>query len=342
MHHTFINKYNYIINSYLFFILFISTTIIQGQSNDIIAKYLFTEHEIVGFKLISQFRNDWIVGDNFQLQKSLRQTWESDNKNIDTKITIEVCVFNSVVDALNGTAYNSRSYSSQFLWGSLANGIVGDNLWISANQFGNAIVFVRGNIGVHIGAPTSKHQEQTTLEEFAVKMLAKIEANLSPEVLNEEKIAKQNQISFNQYNNVINKFYELKFMEKFSLLNTKDSKWIIDDNTIKTGLMNEWKNDQGIIVGIDICQFKSSKLAEQAANIRSKNSFSPILDLNNQSSIDEILNSWEEGIMTMSSKKHNLSVIAYQGSSVLLIYQYSPDKVDKNLFTLITEQINFK
>ncbi len=316
-------------------ILILSSLKAQFHYDESISKFLLTELD--NFQLKSQFRNDWIVGHNNKLQKSLRQTWIS---NIDNtkEITIDISVFNTIPAAIEGTAYNSQSYSNHYFWGPVKIGVLGDDLWVNDNR--NALILVKANVGVQIGVPCSAKDEYEIMEVFAKRVLKKISENLSPEIQYFIQTEKQNQVSNNDYNRIVNDIFKLDVMEEYTHSRISNSTWMVDDNTFRIGLKNEWVNNSGSIIGIDICQFKTGINAEKATVVRLQNTSSYFFDLKNMSDKITMNEKWKKDISMHDTKKHNLSVITYHDSFVVHIYQYHPDKINFDSFYKLIKQLD--
>jgi len=254
------NNIRNILNSLLLgFILFVlinpSITISQE-------KFILIEEDMPGYELIRQSEWHWL-GSQGKSYDTMQQRWRPNGADDRQDIYIEYCEFESEAEAISVTSYHSGSFASFYFWGAFNGSIVGDRSWVDE---ASAMIFVRGNVGIHLFKPIHPTvEDQTILTIIADKILDKIETNLSAEILSLEETVRQKQIPVNDYQQITNDVVNSEIMNDFSAHTTWDSKWMIDTTTFTMGIRAEWKNENGILVGIDICKFDTEEQAKNAA-----------------------------------------------------------------------------
>lgn len=309
-----------------------------GQINNNIEKYLLSASEIDGYKLKSQYFNDWIVGENNKLQKTILQTWIPVESEQNLEILIETCVFSSISDAITGTAYNSGSYANGFICGGYKGHIYGDGSWLGLGNSDNATtLLVRGNVGVMIGVLYAEPREIEDLGEWITeKALGKVEDNLTPEIVAYEQSLKPKQISLDNYNKLTDSVANSNLMQNFSQQRQSDSKWLTDNDGVTLGIRKEWINEKGTVIAIDICQFESASTASRASNIMSQNTcfFNNLVDPDQLDSLKDVISKFKKFDIRQS-----IAVVAAQQNLAWHIYLADTSGVDHNFFFSLVEKL---
>lgn len=315
-----------------------SPFIILGQ-----ASYLLQEPELQGYRLKSQSTCSFIIGENDKLHPGIIQTWSKIGMDNSEDIYIKYCEFNNINNTIQGIAYGAiNGYSKSYFWGSLTGFIIDDGSWINYN--GSAMFFIRGNVGVHILKPINYNEkDKQQLIQISNIIKAKIEANLSSEILTFEQALKQKQIPMTNYQAITDPVIQSDLMNGYSIAATWDSKWLTDTDQVVMGIRTEWKNDSGSIIGIDIAKFESVDFAGRAAELMNTNTyfFNHKLSLNNLVNLENIFKEWQQ-----YGNKNNISIVGIQENIALHIYQYDTTGINTNfiskLVTKLADQvINF-
>lgn len=322
---------NYVISIVL---LLYPSSIIKCQE-----KFLLTEEEMPGHKLLRQCEFEWIIAEGDQMYKVVQQKWRSNEKDI----YIEYGEFNSEVEAIKGTAYASHTFATPFFWGSPFGSIYGDGAWVSMDN--TAIFFVRGNVGIKINFDLNNSQFISLLSN---KILNKIESNLSPDILSYENTIKQTQMDANIYQVIIEPFTHSELMNGYSLHSTWASKWVIDTENLIMGIRKEWKDANGSVIGIDICKFDSDSDASNASELMNRNTtyyFNNKFELDDLGTLIEIIDKWKY-LGQQFDFTHNITVVGLKNNIAVHVYQYHPVGIDtekfKNIVTSLGgEIINF-
>ena len=301
-------------------------------------KFILDENDMPGYKLIDQFSSSWKL-DNNKYREAIIQTWEPSKGNNLLAIIVSYCIFDSELEAITGTAYNSGTYANIFYWGSFDGSICGDLSWISYQT----LLSVRGNVGITIGRPGDPNLEELkVIKAFNDKALNKIEANLSYEIISFEENAKQKQIPRNEFNKLTDQVIS-ENMGDFYKFTSWDSKWLPDTSSMTMGIRTEWKNENGTLVGIDICKFDNKDQAQKAAVIQGAQTYSPIFNIDSLASLQKIIEKWENE--TKFGFENNLfSVITTKGNLSIHIYQFDSTKINTDftysIIVKLAEQIS--
>ena len=316
-------------------LILLSSSEIKSQD-----EFLLTEIDMQGYNMLYQFNFSWEVGEN-KSQSAIRQYWLEQGEPDTQAICITYCIFDTETEAISGTAYHAGSYSLSYTWGSFDGSIIGDLSWAGGFR---AIIFIRGNVGIQVAGPTTSNKDQVETLMIVNKSLDKIEENLSAEILSLEERAKQKQIPENDYQKITNDVVNSELMNDFSAHTTWDSKWMIDTTTFTMGIRAEWKNENGILVGIDICKFDTAEQAKNAANIQNEQTYSPIFNMDSLSSLETIIDNW------VNKRKYGLesnyfSAITTKSNLAVHIYQFDSTKINTDftysIIELLVEQIDF-
>jgi len=294
---------NHMILIVLFFQLsLLFVTVINGQE-----KFLLTSSEMTGYELERQTEFGWEINKNAQLHKVIQQKWKG-----------------------NDTLFVFIEYGEFKVDGS----IIKDASWIPFDHNSKYLFFVRGNVGIKLGIPLSF--TKTDQQNLILKLLNKIELNLSPEVLAYEESIRPKQISSNDYQTITEPVVISNKMTNFSEITFWDSKWLLDSTNMRPGIRKEWKNDQGVVLGIDICKYDNDLEANIASNFRNSHSFfyDILFSLENKDSLTKIIERWIEW-----GPKDNISVLGVKKNLTIQIYEYNPNGIDTNLFLSIVEDL---
>jgi len=313
----------------IIFIL-INPSIIASQE-----KFLLKVEDLPGYELIEQSKNHWLDSQG-KIYWAISQRWRPMGSSDIEDIYIEYCEFESETEAITVTSYHSGSFAGRYVWGAFSGVIVGDRCWIGGES---AMIFVRGNVGIHLFKPIlPTAEDRYTLTTIAHKILDKIETNLSPEILALEEAAKQQQIPLEDYNQMTTAVVSSALMSDFSALMSWDSKWLSDTTTLVIGRRTEWKNDSGVVVGIDICQLATAEQAKQAVNIQSQQTYSPIFNMDSLTSLQQIIADWQAK-QKFGMEENLFSVVSYKGNLAVHVYQFDPTKINTDFTYAIIEQL---
>jgi len=308
------NLYNSLLLGFILFVLINPSVTISQE------KFILIEEDMPGYELIDQYEWEW-WGSQGKSYDAIAQRWRPNGTDNRQDIFIYFCEFESETEAISVTSYRSGSFAESFFWGTFSGSIIGDRSWVGGTS---AMIFVRGNVGIQLNKPIlPTAEDQTTLTIIADKILDKIETNLSEEILSLEETVRQKQIPVNDYQKMTNEVVNSELMNDFSAHSTWDSKWMIDTTTFTMGIRAEWKNEQGILVGIDICKFDSAEQAKSAANIQNEQTYSPIFNMDSLTSLETIIDKWvnkrkyglENNLFSVITAKSNLAVHIYQFDS---------------------------
>ena len=311
-----------------------------------ISKFLLKESEMDGYKLHTQ-RLSLTWGSNY---RSIRQWWIVNGTNENIRIIIETLVFDSVPEAIRLTTRHTTTTALYREWGSLNGTIVGDGSWVGESPDGMFVIFVRGNVGIdmgiiHLWGYSPIEGERDSMIVIAQKILRKIEDNLDSEIIDSEKESRENQIPLPKYHFITDDVVNLDVMRGFSPISTWDSKWFVDDYSFLTGIRTEWKNEEGTVIGIDLCESASADLAGSVSYIRTydnrniRNKF--YFDLDSLSSLKVTLEEWVTDTMPLKINDI-LSIISSKGEIAVHIYGYSPDSLNADTFYSIAEHLSYK
>lgn len=316
--------------STLMYILLISS--LSAQEN-----YLLTNGEIDGYNIVNQSKTHWAINEQNQIIYGIRQQWIT--ANADQKIVIDYYEFENSYRALTGTSYSALDNPIIFLWGSLNGHIFADGAWRQAS--GTALYFVRGNVGIAIAKIIGNStNDNIILDSISSKLLTKIESNLSHNVISNEFVAKQKQITNLEFQIIVNPVFTLSEMEDFSAHSIYDSKWAIDTTNLVIGIRKEWKDDSGSVIGIDICQFDSGSLALDASEIHGKFADSKVFHLDDIDSLRSIITEWQQLSEPSFHRKNQFSVVGYKDNIGVHFYQYEPSGIDTNLIYSVVEKLS--
>ena len=304
-------------------------------------KFILIEEDMPGYELIRQSEWYWL-GSQGKSYDTIKQRWRPNGTDDRQDIYIEYCEFESEAEAISVTSYHSGSFASPYYWGAFNGSIVGDHSWVGGES---AMIFVRGNVGIQLCKPILPTAEDlTTLTIIADKILDKIETNLSAEILSLEETVRQKQIPVNDYQKITNDVVNSELMNDFSAFTTWDSKWMIDTTTFTMGIRAEWKNEQGILVGIDICKFDTEEQAKNAAAIHSQQTYCSIFNMDSLESLKAIIETWEQW-PKLEIANNLFSTITTKSNLAVHFYQFDSTKINTDftysIIELLVEQIDF-
>jgi len=323
---------------YLFHFLIILFLISSSRLCNCQEKFLISNAELSGYELIDQYEFHWIISNKNEMHNTIRQKWHIVGKDLEQNIYIEYCEFSTELEAIRGTAYTANSNAEPFIWGSLSGHIEGDGTWVAIGD--GALYLVRGNVGIMLFKPLNfQETERPAMESISAKIVNKIESNLSPEIVVFETAARQKQISIVSYQQITDPVVNSELMNGFSLYNTWDSKWVIEFDSITIGMRKEWRNGDGSIMGVDICQFDSDSVAAKAGNRHGGITYSRVFNLADLDSLKSILADWQNSWHTDFSKKL-ISIIGIKENFAVLVYQFDPVGIDTNFLFSIFEKLS--
>ena len=288
------------------------------------------ESNLPGYVLKRQGRTDWLVGEGNQVQEATRQIWYSveDGK----EIAIEVCLFDSDIQAQKGVNYERTHIAETLWWGGFTKHLVGEKSWVGAiDSSGTAIkgviLFLQNNVGVKIRLADARQEDISFLSNFAKTIEQKILENASPLI---PELVKGKQISVVEYENQVCKANQT-VLKDFTAKGERDSKWLVGNQHLELGRYRQWM-DNGKVVGIDICLFDSPALARQAAEIRSQEADAPILEF----PINRVRSPlWE----SRNRRVTTASVIIIIGKKVIHLYQLNQEGINSHLFKRVCEKL---
>ncbi len=289
-----------------------------------------TATEMQGFELIRQSSNDIIINDKRELHKVIEQKWHILEEDDDLNIHIYYCIFENSIEAFRNIAYAAtRSNEWPYIWGSVSGSIIKDGSWISVISY-DAIHFIRGNVGIKVFIPLQYDEKsQKIILDVCAKLQKKIECNLKKEIVDFEESLKLKQIKLNEYQISASSLINYKLMNNFYPTSTWDSKWLVDSVKMAMGIRHEWKNENGAVIGIDLCKFESEKTASNAGKIMSYNTWREdhLFQSNDPASLKQIISAWKK-----NGIENNISVVTSKGNIGYHIYYYDPIKIDTDFF----------
>ncbi len=324
------------------YLTFISLMIFNLQTVKAQKSYYLIESDLPGYELNYESDFGWQIGLNLY-KDCFRQSWKKIGDTTSHSFFIDYCEFENSFNAFRGTAYARFGFAGASIWGSSINGLIqADGSWVFLTP--DAMYFVRGNIGIKLGAPLGYYYKTDLFQEIIDKILYKVENNLKTEVYNAELTAKQNQISEDNYNRIIEYSTKSSDMVGYNLTTEWDSKWVTDSSNFVMGIRKEWTHQNGALIGIDICQFNSDIEAENAAQIRAEDAvtiFSPNdnrdcdhYSLDNQDQLSCILEKWQDQFYLNSQndekrfEESNISIVGYKKNIAFHFYQYDTTRID--------------
>lgn len=326
----------------LFGITMYNVSVSESQEiDDKFIPFLPTESEIPGYTYIRQMNFIWQV-EKGVTQDIVRQFWNTINDTDEVEdLSIDVCIFDTIPEAIAKTSYSKGTYAVPYEWGSVSGSIDGDHSWYASYSKTPAQYIVRGNVGIRINEFLTA-QEYIDFADVVNVMVSKIEKNLNKDVLMSEQESKKKQIAISKYRQLTDPVLALNETKEFTVLKQWDSKWVIDENSFATGIRTEWKNEQGAIIGIDICEFETSDAARSAMELQAFYTRSKIFDMEDMTTFDTHIDRWRKII---TPYKYFNSVSVYDKLAVH-IYQYDPEKkpdtkIFSNVAYKLVDQVTF-
>ncbi|MBN2093558.1 hypothetical protein JW964_28305 [candidate division KSB1 bacterium] len=323
-------------------LILVIITFILINPTDIISqeKFLLKEDDLPGYELISQSKNHWLDSQG-EIYWAISQRWRPINSSDTEDIYIEYNEFASETKAITVTSYHAGSFAERHIWGAFSGSIVGDHCWIGSS--GSGIIFTRGNVGIQLFKPIlPTDNDRNTLTTIAHKILNKIEVNLPPEILALEQAAKQKQISLAEFNQITTAVVNSSLMSNFSVLTSYDSKWLVDSTTLVIGRRTEWKNDSGVLMGIDICQLANAEQATLAVTIQSRQTYSPIFNIDSLTALQQIIDEWQTW-QKFGQEENHFAVVSAKGNLTVQVYQFDSTKINTDfaydIIKILTAQI---
>ena len=299
------------------------------------SKILLNETDMPGYELGFQNKYFWGISDSIS-KEGIVQIWNNEG----IRIEVFYCKFDSATEALYGTEYYSSTFSVFFPFGSFYGPIVGDESWFAEERSdAKAIIFIRGNVGIHINSIITGEENLNITKEIIHKVLDKIEENLDEEIILKEQDVRERQITDTRYLQITEDTIKSETMTGYSFFSDWDSKWLVDENNFLMGKRMEWVNARGSLIGIDIFEFDSEESAHSAVEIKTRPIESgviktPSFDLNDLSTLDLLIKDWP-GVF---SNKF-ISGICFEGKTALHVYQFDPEKINTEEFKTIATKL---
>jgi hypothetical protein len=292
---------------------------------------------MIGFELITQYTNHIVIEDKFKLHEVIEQEWHKTGDDDNQLVGVTYCEFNTSAKAIASIAYSAtRGNALPYIWGSNTGSIIKDGSWIGAIRE-DAIYFIRGNIGIRIFNPLRFNEnDRQIMLDLCTKLQKKVEKNLTYEIIAFEKRLKQEQIQMTTYQDLTRSVINSEIMKDFSPHSEWDSKWLIDSTKMAMGIRQEWKDNNGAVIGIDICQFESQNIACEAAKLMSYNTWieNRLFQLDNIDSLKQILDTWEKYRI-----EKNITIVAYKNDIAYHIYYFDPIKIDTEFLYAVVEKL---
>ena len=298
-----------------------------------------TSAEMPGFELATQNRHDIAINDKWEVHEGIGQKWLKVTEDDSEFYHITYCEFNTSAEAFQGIAYcATRGNAWPYIWDSLNGSIIQDGSWIEVN-YGSALFFIRGNIGIRIGCVPGLFNEQKRqiLLGLCTKLQKKIETKLSYKIRYWEENARQKQIQYTDYQLLTNSAINSEIMNGFSPYSYWDSKWFIDSENFAMGIRKEWKNNEGSVVGIDICKFDSQIDGKKAGELMSYNTWRDdrLFQLDDLDTLKQILNNWQ-----YIAPETNYTVVAYKNNLAYHVYCNDSTGVDSDFYYTLFEKLS--
>lgn len=316
--------------------LFMSLNILFYTNIKSQVKFILTTSEMPNYILDRQIEFGWEISEE-KVKEVIQQKWK---KNKDFEFLIEYCEFNDAALAIQGTGFAAtKSFATPFIFGSFNGSIIKDASWVTFGNSFKHLFFVRGNVGIKIDLPIiiSEDEEQNII----IKLLDKIESNLSSKIIEYEESLKTKQFPFEYYQKITEPLLNSSILNGFAKYSSWDSKWLIDSSNILLGLRNEWKNQNGSILGIDICQTENEINTDIINSLRGQNCyyFDVSFQLKDNDSLEKIIDYWK-----LYGNKNNISIIGYMKNMTVHLYQFDTLEINienfKSVLETLTEQIS--
>lgn len=287
-----------------------------------------TRNDLEAYELKRQSKIFW-YGSDKQLRTAEEQEWNTlDTTTNNQYIYIQYYVFNSIPEAINGTAKLSQRFAVPYVWGSPTSFTIGEDTWSSLNTYVRnscALFFVKENIGIQVYIHGLDKDQLMT--KVTGKLVTKIEKSIQQNVVSEDK------------SNLIDSAIYKKFSLNFNYTNSIStlSHWVVDSSQYKPGWRKEWSNDI-FTIGIDACLFNNVQEAIKAANMKSEicSISNHIYDLNDQNYFQLVKSEWDFYLNSQISN-HTFSFIGYKGNIAFHVYAF---KVDESKFSMISKIID--
>ncbi len=307
-------------------------------------RFLLTNDEIIdGYTIVYELTTSWRINEDMRHVIGIRQKWLPPDSSNSNALSIDYIEFENNAEAQIGTGYHANNHPAFFHWGSFEGFIVADGSWTSG---GTALFFVRGNVG--IGIHKYGNDKIFVIRSIAEKLVDKINTNLSQNIISDEEDAKEKQIPLSEYQTIVEPVTASAKMTDFTHNNSWDSKWAIDTTKFVTGIRDEWNDESGRVIGLDICKFTSKSDAQKAANVRVAMMLPPpriapfplertsFYNLDDLDSLKIIMSKFKSDKTRMTS----YYMIGIKDNIVLHYYYYDPNNIDWDFFYSIAEDIS--
>ena len=273
------------------------------------------------------------------------QTWVKDGTSTRKTIYINYGIFPTPEEAFRGMLHYKDSLSELFNFGSYYGGIVGDVSWFPYNWPYSGIIFLRGNVGIHITGELSDASDSHVYQEIAGVLSRKIQGFMNEDIINTETLKKKSQIDSLVFHGFISDVVKLDSIQNFSSYHFGDSKWFMSSGDYYFGRKIEWINETGAVIGVDIAEFETPDLAENASLVRIQEEFRYInippvspYAVGIPSSIDSLVEKWN----LSKIRPLPISAISHKGRYAIHVYHYNQAGNDLIVFPIIVKEVSKK
>lgn len=319
------NKWGLIMFVLLYFtILLANPSKLSGQS-----QIFLEESELNAFDLMRQSKIYWYDSDK-HLRTAEDQEWRAFDSENNQYVYIQYYIFNSIQEAINGTAKLSQRFAVPYIWGSPTDFTVGEATWSSLkNDVNNssALFFVKGNVGIQVFVNGLDNRQ--LIKTVTDKLVTKLDRYLQSTIKSEDES--------NIVDSLIYKKLNIGFNYTDSI--SKQSHWIVDNTQYKSGLRKEWSNGISTI-GIDACLFNNEDEANAAAKMKSEicSISNHVYDLKDQNYPENVKIEWELYLRSEISNR-TFSIVSTKNNIAFHLYCYNIDKSDFETVNYVFNQL---
>jgi len=317
---------------------------LQAETSYCQQDIFLTRSEIHGYTLEKQALLFMEIADGKYLDTTY-QTWVKDGTSTRKTIYINYGIFPTPEEAFRGMLHYKDSLSELFNFGSYYGGIVGDVSWFPYNWPYSGIIFLRGNVGIHITGELSDASDSHVYQEIAGVLSRKIQGFMNEDIINTETLKKKSQIDSLVFHGFISDVVKLDSIQNFSSYHFGDSKWFMSSGDYYFGRKIEWINETGAVIGVDIAEFETPDLAENASLVRIQEEFRYInippvspYAVGIPSSIDSLVEKWN----LSKIRPLPISAISHKGRYAIHVYHYNQAGNDLIVFPIIVKEVSKK
>jgi hypothetical protein len=297
---------------------------LSGQS-----QIFLEESELITFDLMRQSKIYWFDPDK-NLRTAEDQEWKAFDSENNQYVYIQYYVFNSIPEAINGTAKLSQRFAVSYVWGSPVIFTVGEATWSSLkNDVNNssALFFVKGNVGIQVFVHGLDNKK--LIKTVTDKLVTKLDRFLQSTIKSED--------GSNIVDSLIYKKLNIGYNYTDSI--SKQSHWIVDSTQYKSGLRKEWSNGISTI-GIDACLCNNDDEANMVAKMKSKicSISDHVYNLSDQNYIEFVKLEWELYLRTEISNR-TFSIVSTKNNIAFHLYCYNIDKNDFEIINYVFNQL---